>query len=108
MGYRQFLQVPRTSCAKILRSHCFLTRFRQKIIRISARNSGVNPYFDLLRKTRRHEIVKSRIMQACTILVKAMMDKESENHIEEFGLSSNTISCRVLEITSQNDCYPCR
>lgn len=64
--------------------------------------------FDLLRKMRRHTIVESCIMQACKILVKAMMDKESENHIEEVGLSNNNITCRVPDVTSQNDCYPSR
>jgi hypothetical protein len=55
---------------------------------------------------RRHKIVESRIMQACAVLVKAMMDKGSENQIDEFGLSNKTISCRVPDVTSQKDCYP--
>ena len=57
---------------------------------------------------RRHKVVESRIMQACTILVKAMLDKEPENHIEKVGLCNYTISCRVPDVTSQNDCYQSR
>jgi len=45
-------------------------------------------------------------MQACKILVKSNMDKESENRIDEVGLSNNTITCLVPDVTSQNDCYP--
>jgi len=47
-------------------------------------------------------------MKACTMLVKEIMDKEPQNHTDEFGLSNNTISCRVPGVKSQNDCYPSR
>ena len=36
------------------------------------------------------------------------MDKETENRIDEAGLSNNTVTCRVPDVTSQKDCYPSR